>query len=83
MKSGDAVAVGYNGIAIQEWANSKIRPTILPIKLQDGQHRLSEVLGGDGSPVFSPRGYFIGITLGKKVIASDELLNLFGKEKKR
>ena len=76
-----ALAVGYGGLGVKELATTHASCSIIPTTLHDNQHDLPAVLGGDGSPVFSTRGYFIGITRGNEVITRSQLRSLLRKEK--
>lgn len=78
---GAALAVGYGGLGVKELASSDASCSIIPTTLHDNRHDLPAVLGGDGSPVFSTRGYFIGITRGNEVITRSQLRDLLRKEK--
>lgn len=78
---GVALAVGYGGLGVKELATTHALCSIIPTTLHDNQHDLPAVLGGDGSPVFSTRGYFIGITRGNEVITRSQLRGLLRKEK--
>lgn len=78
---GAALAVGYGGLGVKELASSDASCSIIPTTLHDNRHDLPAVLGGDGSPVFSTRGYFIGITKGNEVITRSQLRDLLRKEK--
>lgn len=78
---GAALAVGYGGLGVKELASTDASCSIIPTTLHDNQHDLPAVLGGDGSPVFSTRGYFIGITRGNEVITRSQLRSLLRKEK--
>ncbi|MDY3104736.1 MAG: hypothetical protein SOW45_08565 [Prevotella sp.] len=78
---GAALAVGYGGLGVEELASSDASCSIIPTTLHDNRHDLPAVLGGDGSPVFSTRGYFIGITKGNEVITRSQLRDLLRKEK--
>ncbi len=78
---GAALVVGYGGLGVKELASSDASCSIIPTTLHDNQHDLPPVLGGDGSPVFSTRGYFIGITRGNEVITRSQLRDLLRKEK--
>ena len=77
---GAALAVGYGGLGVKELASSDASCSIIPTTLHDNRHDLPAVLGGDGSPVFSTRGYFIGITRGNEVITRSQLRGLLKKE---
>lgn len=79
--NGAALAVGYGGLGVEELASSHASCSIIPTTLRDNRHDLPAVLGGDGSPVFSTRGYFIGITRGNEVITRSQLRGLLRKEK--
>lgn len=78
---GAALAVGYGGLGVKELASSDASCSIIPTILHDNRHDLPAVLGRDGSPVFSTRGYFIGITRGNEVITRNQLRGLLRKEK--
>ena len=78
---GAALSVGYGGLGVKELASSDASCSIIPTALHDNRHDLPAVLGGDGSPVFSTRGYFIGITRGNEVITRSQLRSLLRKEK--
>ncbi|KGF36336.1 hypothetical protein HMPREF2137_02500 [Hoylesella buccalis DNF00853] len=78
---GAALAVGYGGLGVEELATTHASCSIIPTTLRDNRHDLPAVLGGDGSPVFSTRGYFIGITKGNEVITRSQLRDLLRKEK--
>lgn len=78
---GAALAVGYGGLGVKELGTTHASCSIIPTTLHDNQHDLPAVLGGDGSPVFSTRGYFIGITRGNEVITRSQLRDLLRKEK--
>ena len=78
---GAALAVGYGGLGVKELASSDASCSIIPTTLHDNRHDLPAVLGGDGSPVFSTRGYFIGITRGNEVVTRSQLRDLLRKEK--
>ena len=78
---GATLAVGYGGLGVKELASSDASCSIIPTTLHDNRHDLPAVLGGDGSPVFSTRGYFIGITKGNEVITRSQLRGLLRKEK--
>lgn len=78
---GAALAVGYGGLGVKELASSDASCSIIPTTLHDNRHDLPAVLGGDGSPIFSKRGYFIGITKGNEVITRSQLRDLLRKEK--
>lgn len=78
---GAALAVGYGGLGVKELASSDASCSIIPTTIHDNRHDLLAVLGGDGSPVFSTRGYFIGITKGNEVITRSQLRDLLRKEK--
>lgn len=78
---GAALAVGYGGLGVKELASSDASCSIIPTTLRENRHDLPAVLGGDGSPVFSKRGYFIGITRGNEVITRSQLRDLLRKEK--
>lgn len=78
---GAALAVGYGGLGVEELASSDASCSIIPTTIHDNRHDLPAVLGGDGSPVFSTRGYFIGITRGNEVITRSQLRDLLRKEK--
>ncbi len=78
---GAALAVGYGGLGVKELATTDASCSIIPTTLHDNRHDLPAVLGGDGSPVFSTRGYFIGITKGNEVITRSQLRDLLRKEK--
>lgn len=78
---GAALAVGYGGLGVKELASSDASCSIIPTTIHDNRHDLPAVLGGDGSPVFSTRGYFIGITKGNEVITRSQLRDLLRKEK--
>lgn len=78
---GAALAVGYGGLGVKELATTHASCSIIPTTLHDNQHDLPAVLGGDGSPVFSTHGYFIGITRGNEVIMRSQLRGLLRKEK--
>lgn len=77
---GAALAVGYGGLGVEELATTHASCSIIPTTLHDNRHDLPAVLGGDGSPVFSTRGYFIGITRGNEVITRSQLRGLLRKE---
>lgn len=79
--NGAALAVGYGGLGVEELASSDVSCSIIPTTIHDNRHDLPAVLGGDGSPVFSKRGYFIGITKGNEVITRSQLRGLLRKEK--
>jgi len=76
-KKGDALAVGYGGLGVVEFASPSATPSILPVKLQNSMHSLPPVLGSDGTPIYSQRGRFIGITLGSEVVSRTILGDLF------
>ena len=78
---GAALAVGYGGLGVEELASNDASCSIIPTTLHDNRHDLPAVLGGDGSPVFSTRGYFIGITRGNEVVTRSQLRDLLRKEK--
>ena len=78
---GAALAVGYGGLGVKELATTHASCSIIPTTLHDNRHDLPAVLGGDGSPVFSTRGYFIGITRGNEIITRSQLRDLLRKEK--
>lgn len=78
---GAALAVGYGGLGVEELASSDASCSIIPTTLHDNRHDLPPVLGCDGSPVFSTRGYFIGITRGNEVITRSQLRDLLRKER--
>lgn len=78
---GAALAVGYGGFGVKELASSDASCSIIPTTIHDNRHDLPAVLGGDGSPVFSTRGYFIGITRGNEVVTRSQLRSLLRKEK--
>lgn len=78
---GAALAVGHGGLGVEELASSDTSCSIIPTTLHDNRHDLPAVLGGDGSPVFSTRGYFIGITRGNEVITRSQLRDFLRKEK--
>lgn len=78
---GAALAVGYGGLGVEELATTHASCSIIPTTLRDNRHDLPPVLGGDGSPVFSTRGYFIGITRGNEVVTRSQLRDLLRKEK--
>lgn len=80
---GEALAVGYGGLGVVEFASPSATPSILPVTLQNSIHSLSPVLGSDGTPIYSQRGRFIGITLGKEVVSRKILADLFKKEDKK
>ncbi len=77
---GAALAVGYGGLGVEELATTHASCSIIPTTLHDNRHDLPAVLGGDGSPVFSTRSYFIGITRGNEVITRSQLRGLLRKE---
>lgn len=77
---GAALAVGYGGLGVEELATTHASCSIIPTTLHDNRHDLPAVLSGDGSPVFSTRGYFIGITRGNEVITRSQLRGLLRKE---
>lgn len=77
---GATLAVGYGGLGVKELATTHASCSIIPTTLHDNQHDLPTVLGGDGTPVFSTRGYFIGITRGNEVITRSQLRDLLRKE---
>lgn len=78
--NGAALAVGYGGLGVKELASRDASCSIISTTLRDNRHDLPAVLGGDGSPVFSTRGYFIGITRGNEVITRSQLRSLLRKE---
>lgn len=78
---GAALAVGYGGLGVEELATTHASCSIIPTTLRDNRHDLPPVLGGDGSPVFSTRGYFIGITRGTEVVTRSQLRDLLRKER--
>ncbi len=78
--NGTALAVGYGGLGVKELASNDASCSIIPTTLHDNRHDLPAVLGGDGSPVFSTRGYFIGITKGNEVITRSQLRDFLRKE---
>lgn len=78
---GAALVVGFGGLGVEELATIHASCSIIPTTLRDNRHDLPAVLGGDGSPAFSTRGYFIGITRGHEVISRSQLRDLLRKEK--
>lgn len=79
-QTGEALGVGYGGLGIAALASTGAAPSIVPIQLANGKHDLPAVLGGNGSPIFSTHGRFIGMVHNREVITRNMLSALFGKE---
>ena len=74
--------ISYAGLSNKEFASISAKPQLIVAKhsLKQG-HNMPSLLVADGSPVFSRRGRFLGITIGKKVLSRRSIVKLFDKEK--
>ena len=67
---GEARAVGFPTIAVKDMECDTISARILPARIaQGGKHNLPRMLAGNGTPVFSTKGIFVGIVSGDTVAA--------------
>lgn len=63
------LAVGHPGLGEPGLECDTVSPAIIPgHKFKDSRHDLPRVLAADGSPVFTERGMFIGITSGNTIV---------------
>lgn len=59
---GEARAVGFPTIAVKDMECDTISARILPARIaQGGKHNLPRMLAGNGTPVFSTKGRFVGM----------------------
>ena len=59
---GEARAVGFPSIAELGMECDTVSPQIVPARIEQGRkHSLPRMLAGDGTPVFSAKGRFIGV----------------------
>lgn len=67
---GEARAVGFPTIAVKDMECDTISARILPARIaQGGKHNLPRMLAGNGTPVFSTKGRFVGVVSGDIVAA--------------
>lgn len=67
---GEARAVGFPTIAVKDMECDTILARILPARIaQGGKHNLPRMLAGNGTPVFSTKGRFVGMVSGDTVAA--------------
>lgn len=67
---GEARAVGFPTIAVKDMECDTISARIIPARIaQGGKHNLPRMLAGNGTPVFSTKGRFVGMVSGDTVAA--------------
>lgn len=67
---GEARAVGFPTIAVKGMECDTVSAHILPARIaQGGKHNLPQMLAGNGTPVFSTKGRFVGIVSGDTIAA--------------
>lgn len=67
---GEARAVGFPTIAVKDMECDTISARILPARIaQGGKHNLPRMLAGNGTPMFSTKGRFVGMVSGDTVAA--------------
>lgn len=71
------VAAGFPTIGEQGIECDTVSPRIIPGDVrQNGEHNLPKLLASDGTPVFSTKGWFVGIVSGDTIITRGALRSL-------
>ena len=66
--NGGLRAVGFPGLGEKGLECDTVSSIIIPGSLRDYRHDLPRVLVSDGAPVFTAKGFFIGIVSGKRIV---------------
>lgn len=78
--SGKALTVSYPGINEPAFANVWLHPTLIPLPSRKDSVRISPLLSGEGAPLFTEHGRFVGILSKGKMIKKSKVMHLFSKE---
>lgn len=80
--AGEARAVGFPTIAVRDMECDTISARILPARIaQGGKHNLPRMLAGNGTPVFSTKGRFVGMVSGDTVAARKTIRRILNFER--
>ena len=82
-RADSALAVGFGGLSVPSFARADGKPIIVPVASKDLRLTAPAILVPDGSGIYTQRGRFIGMSLGREIIPVRELHRLFRKEAKR
>lgn len=78
----EARAVGFPTIAVKDMECDTISARIIPARIaQGGKHNLPRMLAGNGTPVFSTKGRFVGIVSGDTVAARKTIRRILNFER--
>lgn len=78
----EARAVGIPTIAVKDMECDTISARILPARIaQGGKHNLPRMLAGNGTPVFSTKGRFVGMVSGDTVAARKTIRRILNFER--
>lgn len=66
--NGGLRAVGFPGLGEKGLECDTVSSIIIPGSLRDYRHDLPRVLVSDGAPVFTAKGFFIGIVSGNRIV---------------
>lgn len=77
------VVPSYGGVGERIASDTAVRCVIVGGRLGDGVHDLPAVLVVDGSPVYTARGHFSGLTDGRRVVPRAVVRRLVGKGGRR
>lgn len=79
---GEARAVGFPTIAVKDMECDTISARIFPARIaQGGKHNLPRMLAGNGTPVFSTKGRFVGMVSGDTVAARKTIRRILNFER--
>ncbi|HEY9551008.1 MAG TPA: hypothetical protein VIQ97_01870 [Prevotella sp.] len=77
---GKVLVSAIAGVQQSLFTQKAVQPVLLPATKKGNECMLSAVLASGGSPVFSPRGWFIGSLLNGRVVNRSDLSDLYNKE---
>lgn len=78
----EARAVGFPTIAVKDMECDTISARIIPARIaQGGKHNLPRMLAGNGTPVFSTKGRFVGVVSGDTVAARKTIRRILNFER--
>ncbi len=78
---GKVLVTGFGGLQEPLFATYSTHATIIPAGKTGDLCDISPVLAGDGSPVFTAHGWFVGCLLGGNIVDRTVLSDLFNNEK--
>lgn len=74
----NALCVGFGGVGEPDLAVNPTSPSLMPAHVsRDGKHDMPRVLAGDGSPVYTTRGIFVGLVSGDTIVPRQTMCRLF------